>query len=127
CPGLDDGDGVQWESHHPPAEVRLQRITHPAEDNHALILAACRCRRRIWETPVDPLRRAWERRARLCGSVAYCDHVIERLPGKLADGLRAIVSNLNAAFLHCSNRQRMHSGGLNARTNDVEATVRQCP
>ncbi len=48
----------------------------------------------IRETPVDPLRVAWEHGAQLAGAIAERGHKVERLARELVHVLRALVADV---------------------------------
>ena len=101
-------------------QIRPQFVPHAAKLRHPLFLRAFDGGR-IVEILMQPYGRAKENRAAFLRVVSDCKYVIESLPGKLIDVLRAMRRNVYAEFLHDRYRLGANHAWLCARAFHCES------
>jgi hypothetical protein len=101
-------------------QVNPKLVPNPAEDGHALGIGADTLRWRIFETVVQSLCIAEENGTGLACMVTDRNDVIEVLPVKLGDILRAVTRNVDAQFFHGGDCFGANETGFRARALDFE-------
>ena len=96
-----------WQLREPRRQLLLKRISRVAKDLKLFCFAAHELRR-IGDAPMNAPGTTWKDRTGLGHFVAHGNYIGEKSVGELAEVLRAVMADVDAAFTHDLNGKRVN-------------------